>query len=920
VAVAGLSALSSLWTAGAVRELDLSVLADEGGLPPSVSALGWDALGLRIGTVGQGAATWIDLQPGSALWPASSLVGQTVLSFPRADFADATLAPVLTLSPPIPPGAEGDLPFLGPETFAREGRAVVLRTSLGTYRAVPEGLTELVVSDGLAALVGYREIPSGLNNVTMERFVLRAYDLAETGYMNVNIPPSNDLTALAVAPNGSIAAAGTALGLVTWFRADILETNDNALASLQAEPFLIGGGYGRTAVRALSMAGQGDESVIAAAGADGRVVVLRALPMSEQSEENFPLMRYQPFRIGLPPYGFNLVRLDTTFDSNSVEANFIPMAVSADGGTVVAWVSERQEFHRFNAASGIYLGATAISDYLGDRPLEQDVRAIVQLVANSNAAAVSRGGDTIPTPLVGSAISDQGTAVIWGGESSSVFLTSLLSRPSDLLETELYRGEDALGEEIQFLGVGFSFDEALSQNQHRGSFRPGENRFVILGRDGQYVELALLGGTAEPITPGGEFVPPTASSDFVFEFSASQIAFPTAIEDVVLWSPTGEGGFALFGRYDRRTRDLLRTVEMNGAYGHIEMAERADIAVGVESDPTGLDVADTRNGQIVGRIVADNANGRFIAAPSADGRIVGFLQTAESIFVIHRTDAPPPAEATVSTEGLLAISNLIRPPPEVAESGLQLSSDGRMLMLRSKDGQLFVGGTDPNIAPGFFRDNDESLQACCLHLRALAPEERFTAAALSPDGRTVHGVTTDNRLLEVLVDGSGAPVTLLHLPGPATALAPSADGTLLAIGLGTAGVRVLDLARVELVAGLSQAPGAVVPAPVARLPPVVSAPTRPWGNVALLGAFATDEAARAARPTGEGRAFSILSRPLGPLLLVERLQGPASILDRTRALARVRIDVPSATLHWLEELCPGGEPPAPEMTCPPVPN
>ena len=174
---------------------------------------------------------------------------------------------------------------------------------------------------------------------------------------------------------------------------------------------------------------------------------------------------------------------------------------------------------------------------------------------------------------------------------------------------------------------------------------------------------------------------------------------------------------------------------------------------------------------------------------------------------------------------------------------------------------------------------------------------------------------TDNLLLALPRDPAEAARALLHLPGPVTALDLSPDGTRLAIGLGTQGVRILDLGRLGFLAWLSRRPFATAPAPEA-LPP----PSEPWGDIALLGAFGSVDAALAARPKGTGRAFSILELEGGGTVLVESLPGPATALSRANALARVRADVPQATLHWLSELCPGAAEPAPRMRCAPAPN
>ena len=142
----------------------------------------------------------------------------------------------------------------------------------------------------------------------------------------------------------------------------------------------------------------------------------------------------------------------------------------------------------------------------------------------------------------------------------------------------------------------------------------------------------------------------------------------------------------------------------------------------------------------------------------------------------------------------------------------------------------------------------------------------------------------------------------------------------MAIGLGTRGVRILDLGRLGFLAWLSHLPFATTPAPEARPGLALPPPSEPWGDIALLGAFGSVDAALAARPKGTGRAFSILELEGGGTVLVESLPGPATALSRANALARVRADVPQATLHRLSELCPGAAEPAPRMRCAPAPN
>ena len=283
----------------------------------------------------------------------------------------------------------------------------------------------------------------------------------------------------------------------------------------------------------------------------------------------------------------------------------------------------------------------------------------------STPASIGACGDSIPTPLSGAAVSEAGRVMIWGAEAGVTFTRPLTQDPSGAAAPDHVPDDAVTGGEYAFpiAAPDFGGTNFAALSTLTGFYRPREDRLVLLGSQGEVMELSPSGA----VLSKGQYPAPGP------DLAAAEISFPTPTVDVVLWTPTDEGAPAMIGRYDRRTRSLLRMVETQSVDDDSRLAERADLMVSLDASGM-LHISDTRNGEIVGRITPEG-EGFLTPAPSAEGQILGFDRTGRSLYVIHRSQAPPPRDPQVSAEGLRVQTDLIRPLPVVAQGGLHLSAE-----------------------------------------------------------------------------------------------------------------------------------------------------------------------------------------------------------------------------------------------------
>jgi hypothetical protein len=868
---------------GAVQTVDLSSLGASDAEGPLVTALAWDGPDLlQIGTAGQGIASHF---PSTGLVAVDPLrTGATVLSFPPlppdADFAHR---PAVLLAPPVAPGAGDDLAGDAPNVFASEARVA----ALSFQRSADQPETQLVLPGGLVAIgdAGRRIFRIGENG-QLQGLDEQLSDPDTLFAPGATLPLMQGPAQIVAAPDGATVLAGSVIGGIALFRAALGFDEGNAVETTLFEGVSgipdLAESLGNLSVAGLALAGSGAGTVIAVAGDDGRVVILRP---RDGTGEGGTLPELEAFRIGLPPLGFRLSRL-----SLPGPALRQPAALSADASVAVLWNDDLLAFERYATASGDFLGLTrvvperteldsdlspaggvAVADTLSLAP-------IAAMDATDGEGLIDLGAGTAdPFAAFGAAVSGKGEAILWGGTDGFVQVAAV---PPSVV-----------------YGTSIATDGKFPAFARDAVFRPGGGPLVILAQNGEIVEATLA-------TDGASFLSRRLFlSDLPDATEPLRLSLPAdRTEEVVLMAPGDSDRPQAVERFDPRTGDSGLFPARLPVGAEYRVAGQAAVAVAVSGG--GLGVFDLISGSEIGRFLPAAAD-RLVAAPSADGRSgFGFgLSDTGEISVILGDD---PGQEALPSAGFRSDPFLIRPLPKVAEGGLQLSEDGSVLLLRSVDGRLFAGATTTDPSPTFLRDSDESLEACCLFLQELLPGVPVVAAVLSSDGTTVHAVGADHLLRQIGIgDGTERPV--LHLAGPLTAMALSPGGARLAVASYPGGVQIVDLARASWIGAtgrLAHLPHAAPVPAVAQPPWPVLPPERPGGDTVLLAALPPSDAAQAAAAgyRAQGLSPDVLQAGTADLVVIW-LGADTPLLTAYERLAALRRIEPDATLHRMASLC-----------------
>lgn len=881
---------------GAVQSVDLSSLGATDAPGPLVTALAWDGPDLlQIGTAGQGIASHFPSTGQVSVDPLRT--GATVLSFPPlppdADFAHR---PAVLLAPPVAPGAGDDLTGNAPDVFASEARVAVLSFRRSVSTDEPE--TQLVLPGGLVAIgdagrrifrIGEAGQLQGLDEQLSDPDTLFA--------PGVTVPLMQGPAQIVAAPDGATVLAGSVIGGIALFRAALGFEEGNAVETTLFEGVSgipdLAESLGNLSVAGLALAGSGAGTVIAVAGEDGRVLILRP---RDGTGEGGALPALEAFRIGLPPLGFRLSRL--TLPGPALRQ---PAALSADASVAVLWNDDLLAFERYATASGDFLGLTRVvpertnldSDQMPAGGIEVadtlSLAPIAALDGTDGEGLIDLGTGTAPFTAVGVAVSGQGEAVLWGGSD------------------DFFQVAPVLGRNLHTASV--ASDGKRPAFARDAVFRPGGGPLVILAQNGEIVDATL---TAEGVSFASRSL---FLSDLPDATEPLRLSLPAdRTEEIVLMAP-GEGDLTqAVERFDPRTGDPGLFPARLPAGDEYRVAGQAAVAVAVSGG--GLGVFDMVSGTEIGRFLPAAAD-RLVAAPSADGRSgFGFGLSATGEISVILGDGS--GQAKLPSADVRSDPFLIRPLPKAAEGGLQLSGDGAVLLLRSVDGRLFAGSTITDPSPTFLRETDESLLACCLFLQELLPGVPVVAAVLSPDGATVHAVGADHLLRQIGIE-DGTVRSVLHLAGPLTAMALSPDGARLAVASYPGGVQVVDLARAAWIGAtgrLAHLPHAAPVPAVAQPPWLVLSPDRPGGDTVLLAALPPgDAAAAAAGYRAQGLSPDVLQAEAADLVVIW-LGADTPLLTAYERLADLRRIEPDATLHRMASLCEAFQPDAgPVQSC-----
>ncbi len=920
VLVAGVAAAGVTMTrlGSGVQVLDGEALTLPDGRPRSVTALQWDsATLLSIGTAGAGVVTW-DAATGALLPdPVVVRAGRTVLALPPLPpGAGFVQRPAVTLRTTVPTGdevpvSEQENQALAASVLGGEGRLPVLTFSQGGTGPVPEH----AVSDRIAVGAG----------AVLTDLAVAGPDFPVRFISTQDGQPSRDddlfrlaplaITSMVTTADGTAAVLGGQSGSMFGLALEYPTTGDTTPAIMSTVIFRGSSGSGDaaipdSAVTALAISGSGDQ--VAAAAEDGRIILLRAREVQLQAQQTPPGPTFDVEAVGIAPPDLwvepvpfapgtvmttDLVPLGFSLDGQAFTFEDVPgnRFVQVDvGGTRQAEIPIVPRELAPEAASSDFVNWTA--PVIANLPL-LDTAAILQVVIlpDLQTFADAAGGavvepppkltlrDALPWQLPlsladtktlwsGSAL-DPGTrrAVIWG-EAGEVYL---LSPDSEDL------GPD--------LGTGTAVADA--------AFEPVSGALIVLSPDGTAFRITDGNAPGVPLT-----YPPPVPPDKAPPPDAQALSFPPdEAVTLVLWSRTATAP-AFVRRYDRATAAPLDE-GLDVGFEYTILPDHSALLLSTVNGEELL-VRDARTGGTVLHALFEG--GGVELAPSPDARSLGIVRRGDAIWTLRLTPLgggfplPYPADLTVS---LLHDQIAVPLAGGVAKDGLWLSAAGETLLVRARNGRMFVAR--PAEIPN--RDND---LPCCIPLRRLLWGLVATDAVLLPAGDVALVAGVDQVIWRVDLETDDA-APLLQMAGPVRAMALSSDGARLAVAAEGAAPVVIDLARAGWLSGLpviGHAPYAT-PLPLGpRYLPDRGLPAGADPDMILLAVLLSRDEAIALRATAAAMALDARILRSGNLYLVTLpLEGRSPLASRAE-LARARAMSPvtrGAMLHRDDQLCPG---------------
>lgn len=912
-----LAALSVIVIAGGLSLANLTKpVARIEGVERPVSALRWvdDGL-LELGTAGAGVATW-QVSAGAAEADTDpDRRDRTVLSLPPMppDGSDFAQRPAVTLwvsAPEAPP----DMSALMQRMIANEGRLPLLE-----FRQTTDDPAD------------------------PPRFIPHHVALGTDAVLGEDLP---GVTATSVSPDRSIAFTGDALGAVEAQDLSGVPSATVGPATLDLYDFGLPGETGEgpvqpAAVVALAAAGTGNGERVAAAAADGRIVVLRAVDPAAQSPEVLPLRNVLATDAGLPPpelwvepvgaevldqqgvgggldpIGFSRDRSVLTF-RDTAQARLIQVEV---GGTAQAVLP-------YDAGNtGAVIEPAALADMLTDLPLLQGdllnllfaewrTAAAGGSVSPQDAAFQQTLRQTLPWKLPLDLLLGTATSPVTGPATRASIGQPGSARDPDTGRIALFgsRGQiivltPGVEDQGDDLGDGRLVADA--------AFEPGTGALVVLYADGTARRWQPGTGAATDLV----FAPPD-STDGAPPPEARALAFPPGeMVTLVHWSRTATAP-AILRRYDRATAAPLGP-GLDVGFEDFILPDRANLMISVLNGQEIL-LRDARTGVTVLNAVFEGGLVRL--APSNDGRDLGVVIRGDTIWTL-RLD-PPGGGAPPPLPDGLAYAPLGDPvalslPVAVARDGLSFSADGGTLLARTRDGQLYASrrGDIADDGPG---------PGCCIFLRRILPGVVALRAVLRPDGSHALVAGADHRLWRVsLIEDEAAP--LVQLAGPVRDMVLSPDGRRLALAAEDAGPMVVDLGPAAWLAalpGIGHAPYAVPLPLAARDMPPAAAPPDGAGDTIVLGTFARLSDAVALRDAVQGvwsEVRILQGAPFYAVTVTLDAEATRDLRTLRQALSRARASAPAArgaSLAAFAALCPvpdaaGAVPPV-DLRCRPA--
>lgn len=893
------------------------------------TALIWDSASrLRLGRQDGGVDLW-DIAAGTVA-AETGHPGATVLRFlpvPPGFFPGTQPVLLLADAAQIAAGTSPFADFPLREGLGQEARFLALADAAeaGDLLAVRDGLAVIAGPPGAEVLILGEFEPDNPEDPSLITVSDLTGGLAEIRRLDAN------LSAVAAAPGGETLVLGHAdPGRVQAIGLPLRAAEVPAVAELPAfafwrdsiSPDVLPGGADFTAgpaVAALAAAGSGIDPVVAAVAEDGQMVILRpsegedllqlAVPPQtpgNPTPEALPQLRYQATRMGLPPPALWAVPLDLPTSDGQL---YTGVGMSSDGrlAGVLPELRVTPEQRR------LLLVDTASGKVSHNLPLPRD------FAPESLPAFVE----------IASAVSSVEFWAVMTGQVGSGIVHLCFDAPRDRF---VYAETDALW----FVPRPPAAAEGIAFVDLPANAAPLSPVALICDPTDGAVFLLSAEGTVFRYSANGQY---EWSQELNFLFGMPTLdaralgfglSLPAGTADLLVSAVQAPGETLLI--LDRRSGTITGHVQRREGWGDVSALATASARVWGVINGEELVLNDGRSGW--NQWAALDEGGNFRALPSGDGGVAGFYTSTGRDFALAVLRLADPADNGGAGWQALEQANdgtQLQPLPPVAPDGLRLSADGGRVLVRSREGQVFLGRTLPD--PGAAgltiagpRPEDPA-QRCCLRL-ALLPAGPAVAAELLPDGSAAVLALADHRL--VLADAdTGALRGLGQMAGPVRALAVAPGGAHLAV-LAEGGPPVVlalpgRLARLmpeTLVHRPWLRPAPPAPRHTAALPdlPAGTAP-----DVILAAAFPPSSAAAASALTEALQAAGQPARlgRLGRDLLVLVPAGGLTRVAQFQALARVRTlsaQTRAAGLHALSLLCPAlplppAPPPQPPTDC-----
>ncbi|WP_217568764.1 WD40 repeat domain-containing protein [Mesorhizobium sp. GbtcB19] len=659
--------------------------------------------------------------------------------------------------------------------------APLRRVFLGT------GTTDLEADDGLFAIgpgapvpivAGRRILPA--NQQQQQQMApltpvtgLFRYDVSADGKPREvgQVESLGNVRALAATPDGTFAVAGTDNGQV--FAIDLLQTD--LKRSKELMPFRIGtagaamipprsgAAVTRSPVVAVAAGGTISSPVIAAANADGLISVFKAIPDKPQQSllvNDLSAFNYQLNEAGLPA---------TNWHTQAIAGKYTLRTISNDGSRIVVskWNAGTQAEEYFMTTINkdgafseplrlpepfvynegpITFPAMADAIYFGGAVSDVVRRAALKMASDSQKS----GGRGIAAISVDR---NRDAALIWMFDATVALVTVADPLPREI---DLVNG---------LTPTAFGADGHMSQV---GAINADGHLLATIGLDGQLNIYNLH----QP-----SIVQKSKEAPSKLNMGAPSLSFSSDNRRIVVCNL--DGSIEIYSATDlhliRRDETQRTFSNISGCAGDFILRGTSERSFEMIATATGLPVLSADMGQPIEDMEV-----------SGDGKTAAFSLADGSLRVWRKVDSPGLHQSGEAFEMVVAPVGL----PDA--DGLKFSADGAKLMLRTREGGLYVARTDVR-----------QLVPISVRFTEIPIDSPAVTADIAPDGSFVVVGEADNSLVQI--DLTGDTPRSFDLPEHAAVvnqIAISPDRAKVAAASLDGRVRIVDLARERFVAGL----------------------------------------------------------------------------------------------------------------------